>query len=184
MRNTLRERRTPSEWAASGQAFEIAEKISGLKHLAEIVARDLEALDLDKRPANWRDAPVTGSLTFGFADAQERVPALDGGVQVTIDAVCQRCLEPFRLPLAVELKLLFAAGRNDLVDTGGYEVWELDEERLCPLDLVEEALIMVMPLAALHVDDAACREPEPKNSAKSSTIRPFASLRAQMDEEN
>ena len=184
MRNPLRERRSPSEWAASGQVIEIADKIGNFERLAEIVGKDLEALDPDKRPANWRDAPLTGRLSFGFADAQERVPALEGSLQATVDAVCQRCLEPFRLPLAVELKLLFTGGADDFAETDGFEVWELDEDRLCPFDLVEEALVMAMPLAALHVDDPACTGQEPEGTAEASTTRPFASLRAQMEKEN
>jgi uncharacterized metal-binding protein YceD (DUF177 family) len=184
MRNPLRERRAPSEWAASGQVFEIADKISSFERLAEIVGKDLEMLDLERRPADWRDAPVTGRLAFGFADAQERVPALEGSVAVTVDAVCQRCLGPFRLPLVVEVKLLFTAGPDDVTSADGYEVWELDEDRLRPLDLVDEVLVMAMPLAALHVDDAACRVSKPDDRAESSTTRPFASLRSQMEKEN
>lgn len=184
MRNTLRERRAPPEWAASGQAIEIADKISSFERLAEIVGKDLETLDSEKRPANWRDAPVTGRLVFGFADAQERVPVLEGSVVATVDAVCQRCLGPFRLPLAVEVKLLFTGGPDDRASADGYEVWELDEDRLRPLDLVDEVLVMAMPLVALHVDDAACRGPKPDDRAESSTTRPFASLRSQMGKEN
>jgi uncharacterized metal-binding protein YceD (DUF177 family) len=184
MRNPLRERRAPSEWAASGQVIDFAEQVGNFKRLAEIIGKDLETLDPEKRPANWRDAPVTGCLSFGFADAQERVPALEGSVTATVDAVCQRCLEPFRLPLNVELRLLFTAGSNDSVEGEVYEVWELEDDRLRPLDLVEEALVMAMPLAALHVDAAACKAPTGEKPAESSTTRPFASLRAQMEDEN
>ena len=184
MRNPLRERRAPSELAASGQVIEIADKISSFERLAEIVGKELETLDPGKRPADWRGGPVTGRLVFSFADAQQRVPALEGNVEATVDAVCQRCLEPFRLPLAVELKLLFTAGTDDFAETDGYEVWELDEDRLRPLDLVEEALVMAMPLAALHVDDVACKRPDKDDSMESSTTRPFASLRSQMEKEN
>ena len=184
MGNPLRERRTPSDWAASGQVIEIAEKISDFGRLAEIVGGDLETLDPEMRPPDWRDAPVTGELCFGFADAQEGVPALQGSVAATIDAVCQRCLQPFRLALKVELRLLFVASADDGVDTDGYEVWELDEDRLRPLDLVEEALVMAMPLAAMHVDDAACTGLAGEAVAESTTTRPFASLRAQMEDEN
>ena len=184
MRNPLRERRSPSEWAASGQVIEIADKIGNFERLAEIVGKDLDTLDAEKRPENWRNAPLTGHISFGFADAQQRVPALEGSLQTTVDAVCQRCLQPFRLPLAVELKLLFTVGPDDFVATGGYEVWELDEDRLCPFDLVEEALVMAMPLAALHADDPACAGPDREGMREASTTRPFASLRAQMEKEN
>jgi len=184
MRDLLRERRSAPEWAASGQVIEIADKISSFGRLTEIIRRDVETLSPDNRPVDWREAQVTGRLCFGFADAQKRMPALEGYVAATVDAVCQRCLEPFQLPLEVKLELLFAAGPDDFVDTRGYDVWELDEDRLRPLDIVEEVLVMAMPLAAMHVDDAACKGLQGEAPAESSTARPFASLRAQMDKED
>ena len=187
MGNPLRDRRTPSEWAASGQVIEITEKIGDFKRLAGIVEADLGTLEPDRMPSGWRDAAVRGQLSFGFADAQQRMPALDGRLDATVDVVCQRCLEPFRLPLEADLRLLFGAGPTDVAgDEGyeGYEVWELDEERLRPMDLVEEVLIMALPLAALHVDDAACAGPAIEVEEQGSTIRPFAALKAQMEDEH
>ena len=90
MGNPLRDRRTPQELAASGQLIEIAEKIGNFGELSRIVGADLETLDPDKLPPDWRDADVVGQLRFGFADAQGRLPALEGEVAVRIDAVCQR----------------------------------------------------------------------------------------------
>ncbi len=187
MGNPLRDRRTPSEWAASGQVIEITEKIGDFQRLAEIVGGDLETLDPDKLPSGWRAAAVRGRLTFGFADAQRSLPALEGQVSATIDAVCQRCLEPFQMPLEADFRLLFAGGRAKTAgDEGleGFEVWELDEDRLQPLDLVEEVLIMAMPLAALHVDDTSCVDAAAPGDEPGSTTRPFAALKAQMEEEN
>ncbi|NIV18585.1 MAG: hypothetical protein GWN47_09335 [Woeseiaceae bacterium] len=183
MGNPLRDRRTPQELAASGQVIEIADKISDFGELSRIVGADLEALDPDKLPPDWRDADVVGQLSFGFADAQERLPALEGEVAVTIDAVCQRCLEPMKQPLAVTLRLLFGKGGPDAVEDG-YEVWEMDEERLRPLDLVEEVLIMAMPLATLHDSDAACATTAGREEAPGSTTRPFADLKSQMEKDN
>jgi Large ribosomal RNA subunit accumulation protein YceD len=184
MGNPLRDRRTPSELAASAQVIEIAEKISIFAELERILRADLETLDPGKLPPGWRDALVEGRLSFGFADAQRRLPSLEGRVAVTIDAVCQRCLQPLRLPVVAELRLVFPDAAGPGVDAAGHEVWELDEPRLRPLDLVEEALIMAMPLAALHEDDASCRRPAIAETASGDTIRPFAALRSQLDEQD
>ena len=102
---------------------------------------------------------------------------------MTIDAVCQRCLEPMKLPLTVDLRYLFTEAGPDAVEEG-IEVWEMDEELLRPLDLVEEVLIMAMPFAALHGSDAACAETESPEETKGTTTRPFADLRSQMDNDN
>ncbi len=183
MANVLRDRRTPLELAVAGQVIEIDDKIGGLKRLAEIVAADLAALAPERPMGNWRDSTVAGRLEFGFADAQRRLPKLDGEVTVTVDAVCQRCLEPFRLPISVELRLLFAKAAGAATNRDGYEVWELDEEVFAPIDLVEEALIMAMPLSAMHADRALCVAPAELEDSAGEAIRPFAALRSQWQKE-
>ncbi len=62
-----------------------------------------------------------------------------------------------------------------------YEIWETAEDTVRPLDIVDEALIMAMPLSMAHDDYADCgslakrlRPEEP------STVRPFADLKSQM----
>jgi uncharacterized protein len=185
MGNPLRDRRTPQELAASGQVIEISEKISSFERLAGIVGGDLDTLDPDKLPSDWRNAAVVGRLSFGFADAQQGLAALEGTVAVTIDAVCQRCLEPMQVPMAADLRLLFAAGDSDVACAEGFEVWEMEEERLRPLDLVEEVLIMSMPISALHEDDESCAEPDIEaTTGERETTRPFADLRSQLDKGN
>ena len=187
MGNPLRDRRPLAELASQGQVIEITEKIGNFERLAGIVEADLEALDPDKLPHGWRESVVTGRLAFGFLDAQERVAALEGEVAATVDAVCQRCLEPFRLDLRSELNLLPVIGGDDArgddarVDNA-FDVWELDDDTVCPADIVEEALIMAMPLAAMHESAGACKEFEEAAGDAAQTVRPFAALRAQLDD--
>jgi len=184
MGNPLQERRAPQDFAASGQVIEIADEISSFERLAEIVATDLAALDPEKIPPDWRGRTVAGQLSFGFIDAQGSAPALTGQVAVTIDAVCQRCLAPFALPLNTELRLLFDGDQAISVDGEDYEVWELDEDEVCPADLVEEALIMALPLVAMHDGNANCVRAAASPEIAEKMTTPFANLKAQMDKEN
>ena len=105
-------------------------------------------------------------------------------------AVCQRCMRPFELPLSTTLKVLLSGPEDDIVERDGYEVWEFAEETISPIDIVAEALVMALPLAAMHEDADDCVEIEAQNEATiESTMvdermtRPFAALRAQMDDE-
>jgi uncharacterized metal-binding protein YceD (DUF177 family) len=184
MDNLLQDRRTPAELAACGQVIEISGKLSDLEHLAEIVRSDLETLDTDKLPLNWRESPLAGQLSFGFTAAQDGVPSVAGQASVTIPAVCQRCLGLVEIPLAVELRLILGGDVECAADDERYEMWELDEETLRPLDLLEEVLIMAMPLAATHVDDAVCKQPSAVAEAVRKTTRPFAMLKSQMEQED
>jgi len=185
MGNPLRERRSAAEWSAGSQVIEIAEKVGNFEQLAAIIEADLAALDAAKIPANWRDAVVAGHMEFGFADAQQTLPKATCRVTLTADAVCQRCLEAFRLPLETEADLLLLALEQDVDGYDDYEVWELEERLLRPQDIVEEMLIMALPFSAMHVESAACKalSPETEESADKVTT-PFAALREQMAKDN
>ncbi len=184
MGNPLRDRRTPQEFAASRQVIDFESKIGDFKRLADVVETDLSALDAGNIPVDWRDRPISGRLGFGFADAQQGLPMLEGTVTTTVDAVCQRCLEPFELELSADLKLLFGDDENQASDESGFEVWELEEETVRPIDIVDEALVMAVPLAVLHEDDETCKGPEEVVEERRDTIRPFAALKAQMEQDN
>ena len=85
--------------------------------------------------------------------------------------------------MAVELRLLFADGEDTPADDR-FEVWELEEERFRPIDLVEEALIMALPLSAMHDNSEACRTVDEKPSDEDEMTRPFAALKSQMEQDD
>jgi len=183
MGNPLRDRRTAAEWAAVGQVIEIAEKLGSFEQLTAIVEADLAALEPAKMPAGWRESVVAGELIFGFADAQNRVPAVECEVAATVDALCQRCLEPFRLAVQTEAKLLLLELDEAAEEYDEYEVWELEESTLRPQDIVEELLIMALPFSAMHVDSASCKALSAKADDSEELTKPFADLRAQMTQD-
>ena len=184
MANPLRDRRTAAEWAADGQVIDFAKKLSFFGRLASIVEEDLAALEAAKMPANWRDSVVSGRLEFGFADPQRRVPAVVCEMTATVDAVCQRCLEAFRLPLQTEAELLLLALEETAEGYEDDEVWELDGDTLRPLDIVEEMLIMALPFAAMHTDTESCRALSASADDEEKRTTPFAALRAQMTQDH
>ena len=180
MGNPLRDRRTAAEWASVGQVIEISEEISSFDSLSEIVEADLAALDADKIPSAWRESVVRGELQFGFAVAAGNVPSMSGQIGVELDAVCQRCLEPFRQRIEIEPRLLLVKAHETVVEFDDYEVWELDEDTLRPLDIVEELLIMAMPFSAKHDNMADCKVFSAAIENVTEIRRPFAALGAQM----
>ena len=184
MGNPLRDRRTPQEFAASRQSIDFDDKIGDFERLAGIVEADLSTLDADEVPQDWRDRTVAGHLSFGFADAQQGLPTLEGWVSATVDAVCQRTLEPMELTLTAELKLLFANDPAQATDDSGFEVWELEEETLRPLDIVDEVLAMAVPLVVVKETDENRDRPAEAAEQSRDTIRPFAALKSQMEQDN
>jgi uncharacterized protein len=185
MGNPLRERRSAAEWAAGSQVIEIASKIGDFEQLSAVMDADLAALETGRMPPGWRDTAVAGSLEFGFADAQQQLPTVRCRARVVVDAVCQRCLEPFRLPLEVEADLLLLELEQSADGFDEYEVWELEETLLRPLDIVEELLIMALPFSAMHVESAACKALSAgEDDGGEQMTTPFAGLREQMAKDN
>ena len=188
MGDPLRDRCLPRVLAENQQVIEISDEIGAFTRLAELVEGDLSALESGEMPANWRECAVSGTMSFGFADAAEDAVALDLGVKAAIVAVCQRCLQAFEMPVATRLQLLLGGPDDSLTAREGYEIWELAEEEFSPLELFEEALIMALPLAPVHDNTNDCVESNsPQVDAKrvdKEMTRPFASLRTLMDDEN
>lgn len=180
MGNPLQERRTAAEWASVGQVIEITEKVSSFESLSKIIEADLAALDADKVPTGWRESEVRGEIQFGFLGLAGEIPTVTGQAAAKVDAVCQRCLEPFKLRLTVEPRLLLANEDESVDDFDDFEVWELDNESLRPQDVVEELLVMAMPFAAMHDNMAECRAFSTSNVAATDMKRPFAALAEQM----
>jgi uncharacterized metal-binding protein YceD (DUF177 family) len=183
MANPLLDRVHPEVLAESGQPIEIIGKVGDLGRLVAIVEEDLEALAERDRPREWRDAPLDVRLRFGWLDRDRRIVAVSGRLRGRVAAVCQRCLEAFEWPLETEFRLVFSSDEDDGPE--GYEAWVTDEETVRPLDLVEEAAVMALPLSPRHgsVDDCGpLAQALGGTDAEAETTRPFADLRAQMDE--
>jgi hypothetical protein len=181
MANPLTDRAPPARLAASGQVIETKGQLSDLERLKQVVDADMAGLKSGARPKKWQQAPIDIRLAFGWADARQQIPALEGQISARIDAVCQRCLEPFELSLNAQLKLLLLAPHGEAMASEEYEIWETAEDTVRPLDIVDEALIMAMPYSPTHDDPAKCGPLANKlQSQQSKMVRPFADLKAQM----
>ncbi len=183
MGDPLHDRQSVNVLANARQVIEIAGNIEGFPRVAESVENDLATLPAGARPGNWRAQPITGRVRFGHAPDGSGDPALEGEVLAQVPAVCQRCLEPFRYALDVPVAVQFGREANKALDAAvspGYEYWELPDDRVRPVDIVDELIVMAMPLSARHANDEDCRAPEEAGAASDRT-RPFADLRRQME---
>ena len=87
----------------------------------------------------------------------------DGWFAVELDyegsmqLVCQRCLEPFRHELAERVNVVVADSESSaLTAPAGYEPFELEEGRLQPAQLIEDELIVAIPLVPKHARVEDC----------------------------
>lgn len=182
MGDALRDRRSLKTLVANCQVIEIAERIGSFARLAESVERDFGALGDGVPPPGWRESPVRGRVVFEPAGAGGDSGTLSGTLHARVPAVCQRCLEPFDWSLETKVDLRFEIEGRAAADLGDdRETWELADEILQPIDVIDELLVMAMPLSTRHPDTADCRSREPR-PAQEDTTRPFANLRTQLDD--
>jgi len=183
MTNPLLDRVLPAEMADRSQVIEYKGKVGDFERLVAIVEEDLEASSEDRRRREWQAAPVDVRLEFDWVDARREIPLAKGLVSARLTVVCQRCLEAFEMPLEATIRMMLVdteAGDGNfakLAACADLEIWELEEETLRPLDMIEESLIMAMPLAPMHESQDFCG-PLARNIVEetSGTIRPFADL--------
>jgi len=185
MANPLLDRASPQELAARSQVIEVTVKLEEFGRLVEIAKEDMAAVAREKQPRDWQAAPVNIRLGFAWADERGKIPLLEGSIDATVAAVCQRCLEPFEQALRARLNLLLVKTADEAAGYDEFEIWEFAEDVIRPLDIVEEALIMALPFSAKHTSDDLCHPLNESATGKDTeTVRPFADLRSRMNKLN
>ena len=100
-----------------------------------------------------------GSLraTLRFRQRGDGWLAVELGYQAAVQLVCQRCLEPFRHEIEDTVNVVVADSDSvPSVTPAGYEPFEVEEGRLQPAQLVEDELIVAMPLVPKHARVEDC----------------------------
>ena len=130
------------------------------------------------------DGEVSGQLQFLTTEAGRRV--ILGSVTATVEVVCQRCLEPLSLQLAdaIQLALVESESQIDSLEAR-WDPWLVDGPRITIASLLEEQLMLCMPLVNYHPDDRCIealeyqrqREPREGNNGNRAAQNPFEVLK-------
>lgn len=99
---------------------------------------------------------VDVELHFG-RDAQ-RIPFVQGRVQARLTMICQRCLEP--MEVRIERDLLLALVRSEAETgrlPGKYEPLLVTPEPMAVAGIVEDELLLALPIVPLHAAGEPCR---------------------------
>src|SRR5450432_3320163 len=125
--------------SASGESLAGAADAKDLPRIADRLAEDGGPARID-----WR--------LVGGTDGQRR-PVLTLTLAGSVPLVCQRCLQPFAATVDQSTELLLARSEAELarLDLDEVEV-VLATERLDPLTLVEDELLLSLPFSPRHAD--------------------------------
>ncbi|MFO0336906.1 MAG: YceD family protein [Pseudomonadota bacterium] len=135
----------------------------------------------------------SAEVEFRFHAANE-FPALEGEVRARPWLVCQRCLNPYEQAVESPFRVAFAPTEEASARVPeGYEGVVAPHGRAKLAELVEDELLLALPLVPMHASPAECEgaveqpTPDPADVAvgpgdeKTESQRPFASLRELLD---
>jgi uncharacterized protein len=163
---------------------------SDLVNAVELAGRSAtleRSFDLGRLPRLAEAGALEGTradarLTFGTFEKRTTVEV---SVEGSLVLPCQRCLRPCECPLDETALLIVVADDTEEVP-GGFEPVLGDAERLSVTELVEEQMLLGMPLVPMHDDDGCLDNVAPvtaveKDSTAEDKQKPFANLRELLD---
>lgn len=121
----------------------------------------------------------SANVELHFSVDEQKRFRIDGTIGARVDLICQRCLQPYDCRLAAQPKLavLVEEERAAMLPT------ELDplvvDQFLAPAVLVEDELILALPLIPRHEEECCSVPVNARTGAESppgETRRPFAGL--------
>ncbi|HWX67445.1 MAG TPA: YceD family protein [Rhodanobacter sp.] len=128
------------------------------------------------------DGEVQFELDFGRDSLG--ISYVDVRVQASLTLLCQRTLEPFVLPVAVDTRLgLIKLERDEAGLPPDCEPLLVAEDgRLNPVDVIEDELLLALPLVPVNPDSSLPDEvtgydPEDVSAGDERSENPFAVLR-------
>ena len=112
-------------------------------------------------------------------DMQGRWPMMSGTVDATVKMTCQRCLEAVDVPLQANIALGFSQSEEALEELPeSLEPYLLEEEEIPLADVLEQELILALPIVAYHTEcqPAAYQQPPETEAIESEKPNPFKVL--------
>lgn len=140
----------------------------------------LPASSLPRLCEQFVELPSDVTVQMSFERNEQRLPLIHGLFAVEGKMICQRCLEPVTVPVQGEATYAVVHPDSDISVPKALDVLEVGEEPLDVLALIEDELLLALPIVALH-DPSVCQqpagqdEPEPSENGASRS-NPFGVL--------
>lgn len=103
------------------------------------------------------DAPGAARVRFAFTVDESGRPRVEGEISAELSLLCQRCLEPVELPVTARVQAVLVATDAEAGRLQGQcDAVLVEGESLTLLDLVEDELLLALPLVPMHASLEAC----------------------------
>ncbi|HEX7081934.1 MAG TPA: YceD family protein [Gammaproteobacteria bacterium] len=134
-----------------------ARELGALGERGGVVGGEIELNRFNRLTELLQSDKGTVKATLRFRQDPGGWLIIDVEYETTVQLLCQRCLEPLEYPLRdrVEMVLLESASLEKHVPDR-YEPLVLDDERLMPAILIEDELIISLPIVPRHERPEDC----------------------------
>lgn len=120
---------------------------------------------------------VTSELEF-TRDPFDR-DVIIGTAKATATMTCQRCLRPMQVGLDADIALVVLVDEAQTGSlTGDEEPVIASNGKVSPLELVEDELILALPVVPMHGPDTRCEVPAETTPTGTARPNPFAVLKS------
>lgn len=128
-------------------------------------------------PERSASSEAVGELRFS---AHPRgLVLIEGSIAGHLQMQCQRCLGPVTITLDESFRLAVHTGVSTPAVPDDFELLANGDEGLVPVEILEEELLLAVPLVAMHKDLSECgplAERYSREAPAPERARPFAAL--------
>ena len=154
-------------------------KIDNFEKIVRLIQKDhFNARDL-KDSRDWLKEKVRIDLKQEIADLNSDEKKISGNVQIKLYLTCQNCLSIVESNLQIPVNIILC--KNSKKDIKGFETWEIPEEKIKLNDLIEELIIISLPLYFKHERSEDCITYDYDLESDRKKTLPFANLKNQLN---
>ncbi|MGH8503658.1 MAG: YceD family protein [Gammaproteobacteria bacterium] len=96
-------------------------------------------------------------VTLRFSRNNDGLRVVAGDIEARLEMRCQRCLQPVTKSIERRFEWVLALGEAEADRLlAKHEVLEIGDQTVFTQDLIEDELLLSMPLIPVHADSAAC----------------------------
>ncbi|WP_353571178.1 YceD family protein [Candidatus Albibeggiatoa sp. nov. BB20] len=123
-------------------------------HLAQqsvVLKGEIDFDDMPRLQSSLNDKQGKALFEWHFTQDEDNHHLIQGHIGATVGLICQRCLKPVAWVVNQKVGLMILTQRhteNDL--PGGYDALELEHNPIQLISLVEDELILALPIIANH----------------------------------
>lgn len=154
-------------------------KVGNFEKIVRLIQKDhLNALDL-KDSKDWLNEKVTINLKQEIANLNSDEKKVSGTIKIKIYLTCQNCLNMIENDLNIPVSIILC--KESKKNIKGSEMWEIYKEKIKLKDLIEELIIISLPLYFKHESSKDCIAYDYKLDTESAKTLPFANLKNQLN---